>query len=258
MAQLANKIKDHFLNPRNVGRMEKPSCSGEAGNPTRGSGLRLFLRIGSGNRIERATYQVFNNAPAIAPASAFTELVVGRSLEDADRIGRQQIMDFLECNDETAGNIRFDVLDAYTSAVSAFHEFGEGAEGGLAIQRPAAESEQGATPASAAKGASASTSTSSGGGRPKLMLMQLIQDVLDSEIRPAVAMDGGDVELVDVEDKRVYLRLHGHCVGCNSSQTTMRFFIEDRLKQTVDPSLEVIDVTEFEGEKHAPPGFMSV
>ncbi|MCA8938876.1 MAG: NifU family protein [Planctomycetes bacterium] len=251
MAQLTNKVKDHFLNPRNVGKIETPSAIGTAGTPGRGSGLRLFLRVGSEGKIERITYQIFNNAPAIAPASAFTELAIGKSTDAALEITEDSILAFLDTDKANAGNLRFDVIEAYASALRALH----GEE----------DPEPAAPPADAPKPVKTITAKEGteeaerqANARPKLIVMQLIQDVLDSEIRPAVAMDGGDVELVDVEGKQVMLRLHGHCVGCSSSNTTMRFFIEDRLRELVDPGLEVVDVTQFEGETHAPPGFLPV
>jgi len=247
MTALASKIKDHFLNPRNVGKIENPSALGIAGTPGTGSGIKLYLRVGDGNRIERITYQIFNNAPSIAAASAFTELAVGRTLTEAGEIGREQIMEFLGCDEKSAGNLRFDVLNAWTDAIAALH--GEPSRG--ADPAPVAAAKASVDLAMDAKPRDEKPIA---GGRPKLMVMQLIQDVLDSEIRPAIAMDGGDVELMDVEGKRVLLKLHGHCVGCSSSNTTMRFFIEDRLRELVDPGLEVVDTTEFEGELHAPPG----
>ncbi|MCK6439324.1 MAG: NifU family protein [Planctomycetes bacterium] len=240
MAQLTNKVKDHFLNPRNVGKLESATCVGEAKDVRRNSNIKLFIKLAGDGRIERATYQIFNNAPAIAPASAFTELVTGKTMSEAASVTREAVMSYLECDPATGGNIRFDILDAFANAVAVLHGEANTPDEALA---PKAETHE---PAPKTESALAT--------KPKLMVMQLVQDVLDSEIRPAVAMDGGDVELVDIDGKKVLLRLHGHCVGCSSSMTTMRFFVEDRLRELVDPGLEVVDVTQFEGELHAPPG----
>lgn len=60
-------------------------------------------------------------------------------------------------------------------------------------------------------------------------------------IRPAVQSDGGDVELVDVTDKGVVtIRLHGACVGCPSSQLTLKVGIEKNLKDYVPEVTEVV------------------
>lgn len=252
MAQLATKVKDHFLNPRNVGKMDGANAVGSAGNPGAGSGIKLFLKLNDGGNIERVSYQIFNNAPAIAPASAFSELAAGMKISDALEISKEKIMEYLEADASTAGNIRYDVLNAFANAVAVLH--GEADEASGSADPELAANRARDQEAAEERERKSDASKETGFNKPKLMIMQLVQDVLDSEIRPAVAMDGGDVELVDIEGKRVMLRLHGHCVGCSSSNTTMRFFIEDRLRELVDPGLEVVDMTEFEGETHAPPG----
>ncbi|MCF6228575.1 MAG: Fe-S cluster assembly protein NifU [Planctomycetes bacterium] len=86
-----------------------------------------------------------------------------------------------------------------------------------------------------------------------LELATRIQAVLDRDIRPALAMDGGDMELVDVQGNTVYIELQGHCNSCSSSAQTMQFFVEDKLREHVDPNLEVIDTTNHSVERHAPP-----
>jgi NifU-like protein len=258
MPVLAPKIKDHFLNPRNVGKMAEADCIGTTGTPGTGSGIKLFIKLDPGAHISRITYQIFNNAPAIAPASAFTELAAGKSLTDAGTIARADILAHLDCDEASAGNLRFDILAAFVSAVANLHGEDTAAPDPEAVAKQARAAEA----ASEAKAKTAAKPGPDAEGRafnkPKLVIMQLIQDVLDHEIRPAIAMDGGDVELMDVQDRRVLLKLHGHCVGCSSSNTTMRFFIEDRLRELVDPGLEVIDTTAFEGELHAPPGLLPV
>lgn len=91
------------------------------------------------------------------------------------------------------------------------------------------------------------------GNMSNLQKMQMIQEVLDREIRPGLAMDGGDMELVDVQGNKVFVELHGHCNSCSASSSTMKFFVQDRLREMVDPAIEVIDTTEHSAELHAPP-----
>jgi len=69
-----------------------------------------------------------------------------------------------------------------------------------------------------------------------------IQALIDSEIRPAVAMDGGDVLFVGFEDGVVQVTLQGSCVGCPSSTATLRFGIEGRLKEAIPEVQGVIQV----------------
>lgn len=68
-----------------------------------------------------------------------------------------------------------------------------------------------------------------------------VQTVLDM-VRPNLQQDGGDVELVDIKEEKVYLRLMGHCKGCAYSQMTLRNGIEKVLKEKLSPSIEVIGV----------------
>ncbi|QQR43292.1 NifU family protein [Myxococcus xanthus] len=69
-----------------------------------------------------------------------------------------------------------------------------------------------------------------------------IQDILDSEIRPAVAMDGGDITLDRFEDGIVYLHMKGACAGCPSSTATLKMGIEGRLREMIPEVLEVVSV----------------
>jgi len=89
------KVKDHFLNPRNVGEIAKPDAVAEVGNITCGDALKLMLRIEKG-RIVDAKFQTFGCASAIASASALTELVKGLTVEQAMKLTNDDIADFLD------------------------------------------------------------------------------------------------------------------------------------------------------------------
>ncbi len=69
---------------------------------------------------------------------------------------------------------------------------------------------------------------------------QRIQEILDLEIRPAVAADGGDITLDRVENGTVYLHMQGSCAGCPSSTATLRMGIETRLKEAIPEIVEVV------------------
>lgn len=69
---------------------------------------------------------------------------------------------------------------------------------------------------------------------------QKICKILDEEIRPAVAMDGGDITFERFQDGIVYLHMQGSCAGCPSSTATLRMGIENRLKDAVPEVLEVV------------------
>lgn len=71
---------------------------------------------------------------------------------------------------------------------------------------------------------------------------QKIAEVLDQEVRPAVAMDGGDIELEKYQDGIVYLKMQGSCAGCPSSLMTLKHGVETRLKEKIPEIEEVIPV----------------
>ena len=69
-----------------------------------------------------------------------------------------------------------------------------------------------------------------------------IREILDSEIRPAVAMDGGDITLDRFEGGVVYLTMKGSCSGCPSSTATLKQGIETRLREAIPEVTEVVSV----------------
>jgi Fe-S cluster biogenesis protein NfuA len=69
-----------------------------------------------------------------------------------------------------------------------------------------------------------------------------IRDILDNEIRPAVAQDGGDITLDRFENGVVYLHMQGSCAGCPSSTATLKMGIEGRLRDAIPEVVEVVSV----------------
>ena len=69
-----------------------------------------------------------------------------------------------------------------------------------------------------------------------------IRQVLETEIRPAVAMDGGDISLSRYENGVAYMHMQGSCAGCPSSQLTLKQGIESRLREIVPDLVEVVPV----------------
>jgi Fe-S cluster biogenesis protein NfuA len=70
--------------------------------------------------------------------------------------------------------------------------------------------------------------------------VQMIKKILNEEIRPAVAMDGGDIVFHKYEDGVVYLFMQGSCAGCPSSTMTLKMGIETRLKESVPGIRDVV------------------
>ncbi len=73
---------------------------------------------------------------------------------------------------------------------------------------------------------------------------QIVTKVLDAleSIRPFLNKDGGDIELVDIKDHKVYVKLQGNCNGCPMSFSTMKLGVENTIKQFAPEITEVISV----------------
>jgi Fe-S cluster biogenesis protein NfuA len=77
---------------------------------------------------------------------------------------------------------------------------------------------------------------------PQTEIEKKIVEILDREVRPAVAMDGGDITFEKFEDGYVYVKMQGSCSGCPSSLMTLKMGVETRLKEAVPEVQEVIPV----------------
>lgn len=82
-----------------------------------------------------------------------------------------------------------------------------------------------------------------GGQLTNLQKIRLIEELIQTRIRPALAQDGGDIELVDVDRNIVQVRLKGACATCPASTRTMRQFIEKELQKAVARDLHVEEVS---------------
>jgi nitrogen fixation NifU-like protein len=88
-------LVDHFLNPRNAGLMQSPDGVGEDEYPGCGDLVRFFLRVREGRAVE-LRFQTYGCGPTIAAASAASELVVGRGVEDLLHVKAEEIERALE------------------------------------------------------------------------------------------------------------------------------------------------------------------
>lgn len=76
---------------------------------------------------------------------------------------------------------------------------------------------------------------------------QKVQEILDKEINPAVAMHGGFVSLLEVKDDKVYVQMGGGCQGCGMVDVTLKQGIEVRIREVVPEITEIIDTTDHAG-----------
>jgi nitrogen fixation NifU-like protein len=91
----SEKVMDHFMNPRNVGEIESADGVGEVGNPACGDMMRLYLKIDEGKVID-AKFRTFGCGAAIASSSMLTEMIKGKTVDEARAITNQHVADALD------------------------------------------------------------------------------------------------------------------------------------------------------------------
>jgi len=93
--EYSEKVMDHFANPRNIGEISDADGVGTVGNPTCGDMTTVYIRVKDG-RITDIKFKTFGCAAAIATASMTTELALGKTLDEALAIGRNDVADALD------------------------------------------------------------------------------------------------------------------------------------------------------------------
>jgi NifU-like protein len=274
MWEYTDKVKEHFLNPRNVGEVEEANAVAEVGSIACGDALKLTLRIDADGRIAEAGFQTFGCASAIASASALTEMLKGKTVEEAEKITNQDIADFLGGLPKEKMHCSVLGQQALEQAIANYKGLPQEEKKGEIVCEcfgvTDEEIEQAVTENNLTTVEEVTNYTKAGGGcencheaiqelidrvrmeakpisKPKLSNIQkikMIEETLEREIRPSLKLDGGDLDLIDVIGNRVLVATRGTCAVCKASEQTLKNFVEARLRELVWPELVVEEVVQ--------------
>jgi NifU-like protein len=283
MWEYTDKVRDHFFNPRNVGEVENPDGTGEVGSLACGDALKLTFKLDQSGRIKEAKFKTFGCASAIASSSVLTEIIKGMTIEDAAKVTNKDIADYLgglpeqkmHCsvmgrealeaaieNYRTGGKVKHELKgkvvcncfgvtedeiervikeNNLTSVeeVTNYCKAGGGCGGCKGEIEKIIQRIQGAK----IKSTAAPRKT---GKLTNIQKIQLIQQTINEQIRPALRADGGDIELIDVDGNKVIVALRGMCAQCKMAGVTMKDVIEARLREFVSGELIVEEAKDKE------------
>ena len=274
MWEYTDKVKDHFLHPRNVGEVESADGVGEVGSLACGDALKLTFKLDEQKRIQDIRFKTFGCGSAIASSSALTEMVKGMTLEEAEKVTNQDIADYLGGLPKEKMHCSVMGRDALEKAIAYYRgEPEKKLEGEIVcecfgvtdveIERAVRENNLTAVE-------EVTDYTKAGGGceschdkiqeiidkvhgkphiahrKPSqltnIQKIQLIQETLEREVKPSLKQDGGDIELIDVDGNTVLVKLRGTCATCVASQVTLKHYVESKLREMVTPELVVEEV----------------
>lgn len=277
MWDYSDKVKELYKNPRNVGVIEDADAVGEEGSLVCGDALKVFLKI-KDNIITDAKFQTFGCGSAIASSSALTEMIKGKTLEDAQKITNKDIVDYLGGLPEEKMHCSVMGSEALEKAIAAYKGIeiknqseieGEiickcfGVTDQLirkAIRENNLKNVEDVTHYTKAGGgcgscipdiekileeelhtAVKSVKPESRAPLSNIKRMQLVEKTIADVIRPQLQQDGGDIELVDIDNKKVYVSLRGSCAGCVASNVTLKNLVQQKLREFVESDIEVIE-----------------
>jgi NifU-like protein len=274
MWEYTDKVKDHFLNPRNVGVIADADGVGEVGSIACGDALTFYFKLDENKRIKDAKFQTFGCASAIASSSALTEMVIGKTLEEAARITNDDIARYLGGLPKEKMHCSVMGREALEKAISCYRgDAGKAVEGEIVcecfgvtdreIERVVRDNHLKAIE-------DVTDYIKAGGGcgkcheriqeiidrtlgsprlvpiKPKaltnLQKIKLIEESIEREINPTLKQDAGHMELVDVDGSRVIVRMKGTCATCARSHVTLKHYVESKLRELVSPELIVEEV----------------
>ncbi len=91
----SEKVMEHFKNPRNVGEIECADGEGEVGNAKCGDIMKMFIEVDDNDKITDIKFKTFGCGAAIATSSITTELVIGKTIEEAKELSNEEVAEEL-------------------------------------------------------------------------------------------------------------------------------------------------------------------
>lgn len=278
MWDYTDNVLDHFHNPRNVGFIPDADGVGEVGSMACGDALTLTFKLGPDGRIADAKFQTFGCASAVASSSVLTEMIKGKTLEEAAKITNQDIVKQLGGLPQQKMHCSVMGQEALEAAIADYYR----RKGGKPPEKPKGVivctcfgvtdeeirkvvRENGLTTVEqvtnfckAGGGCGgckeriaeliAETIGQAAAAPPKpakpakltnIQKIQLIQQTINEQIRPALRADGGDIELIDIDGDKVIVALRGMCAQCRLAEFTMRDVVEAKLREFVSDAITV-------------------
>lgn len=275
MWNYTDAVHDHFLHPHNAGRLDDANAIGEVGSLACGDALKLYLKISDDNIIEKAGFETFGCASAIASSSVLTDMIIGKSVDEALKITNKDIAEALGGLPKEKMHCSVMGQEALEAAIRQWkgeppvphaHEEGKlickcfgvtDAQIIRAIRENGLKTIEEVTNYTKAGGACGDCKDQIAEilaaelkqqpltelkPRPRLtnvQRMKLIMKTIDEDIRPQLEADGGSIELVDVDGKRVIVSLGGRCAQCRASAVTLHDLVQRLLREHVEPDLIV-------------------
>lgn len=272
MWDYTNKVKDHFLNPRNVGEVDNADGVGEVGSMACGDALKLTFKLDNNKKIIDAKFKTFGCGSAIASASALTELIKGKTLDEAKNITNKDIAEYLGGLPEQKMHCSVMGREALEAAIENYESGGriehtiEGKVICTCFKVTEKEIERAIKENNLTTVKEVTNYTKAGGGcgrcipdiedilkrineekspnkkMTNIEKIQKIKNVIENVIRPALKNDNGDVELIDVDGNTVTVTLKSACANCPASGITLRDFIQKELRERVIPEIVVKEI----------------
>ena len=277
MWNYTEKVKNHYMNPKNVGEIEDANAIGEVGSLACGDSMKLSLKIENGI-ITDAKFLTFGCGSAVAAASALTEMIIGKTIEDAQKLTNNDIVLFLDGLPDEKLHCSVMGKEALEAAFNSYY----GKDSSSADKKdPIICKCFGVRESTIRQVIKENNLTNinevtnyckAGGGcglcdkevmriiseeqnmssvRPKSLAnltkaqqILLVGEILKKYIAVELRKDGGDIELIDINDNKIYVKLKGSCQGCRSSQLTLKNFVEFTLNEHLKDNIEVIQITE--------------